>query len=153
MRPISLTASFLALAVLAPSLGEAQVCEGTPGPARLIIQVEGVRSDHGLMTASLYPGDKTQFLIKDGALKVWSVQAASPVTTLCIWLKAPGDYAVAVYHDANSVHRFVRGFLGPTQGYGFSRNPRIFFGPPSYEASKFPAGPGDTTIHIHLHYP
>ncbi len=154
MRPVSLLASLLAFfALQAPGPAAAQECEGTPGPARLIIQVEGVQSDRGLMTASLYPGDKTQFLIKNGALKVWSVPAAAPVTSMCIWLKATGDYAVAVYHDANANHRLDRGLLGPTEAYGFSRNPRIFLGPPSYDATKFPAAAGDTTIHIHLHYP
>jgi uncharacterized protein (DUF2141 family) len=149
-----LTGLLAALGLAAPGLARAQAdCEGTPGAARLIIHVDGVRSDRGLMTASLYPGDKSQFLVKNGALKVWSAPAKTGVTTLCIWLKAAGDYAVAVYHDANSNHRFDHNLLGPTEAYGFSKNPRIFLSPPDYEAVRFAAGPGDTTIEIHLRYP
>ena len=67
----------------------ALTCAGTPGEAKLILEIEGARSDKGLMTASLYPGDKSQFLAKNGALKVWSERARTPATRMCIWLKAP----------------------------------------------------------------
>ena len=137
----------------APVLARAQACEGTPSSSRLTVVVEGVRSAKGLMSSSLYPGDPSQFLIKNGALKVWRVPARPPATTMCIWLKAPGIYAVAVYHAANANYRLDRGPLGPTEGYGFSRNPHIFFSPPSFDAVKFKAEPGETTIHVRLHYP
>ncbi len=154
MAPMSRIFAVIAvMAALAAAPARAQECEGAPGPARLNILVEGVNSDRGLMTASLYPGDKTQFLIKNGALKVWSVPAKAPTTSLCIWLKAPGTYAVAVYHDANSNHRWDHSLFGRTEGIGFSKNPRLFLGPPSYEATVFQAGEGDTTIHIRLRYP
>ena len=131
----------------------AQDCEGTPGVARLYVVVDGVRSARGLMTASLYPGDKSQFLIRNGALKVWSVPAQAPTSSLCIWLRGPGTYAVAVYRDANANHRLDRGMFGPTEAYGFSNNPRILFSPPSFDAVKFQAKEGDTTIHVRLRYP
>src|SRR5258706_15079256 len=85
----------LAGMALAPTAANAQDCEGTPGVARLYVVVDGVRSARGLMVASLYPGDKGQFLIKNGALKVWSVPAQAPTSSLGIWLRGPGTYAVA----------------------------------------------------------
>ena len=127
--------------------------QGAPGAAKLSIVVEGVRSDRGLMTASLYPGDKSQFLIKNGALKVWSVAAQAPATKMCIWLRGPGTYAVAVYHDANSNHKLDIGMFGPTEAYGFTNNPRIMFAKPSYDSVKFPAKAGETTVHIRLNHP
>ncbi|MHB8527986.1 MAG: DUF2141 domain-containing protein [Caulobacteraceae bacterium] len=157
MIPAKTGALALTIAVacaLAAGAGRGQECEGTPGPARLIIHVDAVQSDRGLMTASLYPGDRSQFLIRNGALKVWSVPARAPSTRMCIWLTAPGTYAVAIYHDANSNHRLDRNALGmPSEAFGFSNNPRILFSPPSFQAVAFQAAAGDTELHIRLRYP
>lgn len=132
---------------------QAQACEGKPGGVRLIVSIENVRSDAGLMTASLYGADKTQFLVKNGALRVWRVAARKPTTTMCISLAAPGSFAVAVYHDANSNLKLDVGPLGPTEGYGFSNNPRILFSKPSLASTEFVAHPGDNFLHIRLRYP
>ena len=137
------------LGLAAGAGARAEECQGAPGAAKISIVVEGVRSDKGLMTASLYPGDKSQFLIKNGAVKVWSVPAQAPVTRLCIW-RSPGTYALAVYHDVASVHRFTVGMFGPTQDYGFSNNPRILFSKPSFESVRFQAKAGETILHIRL---
>ena len=43
-----------------------------------------------------------------------------------------GDYAVALFHDENGNGR-VDTMLGvPSEGVGFSNNPRLLFGPPSF---------------------
>jgi uncharacterized protein (DUF2141 family) len=146
--------AFLGLAAAAlaaaPLASHAQECEGAPSGNRLSIVIEGVRSNQGQMTASLYPDDKTQFLAKNGALKVWRVPAEAPVTRMCIWLKAPGTYGVAVYHDANANGRLDMGMIGPSEDYGFSRNPRILFSKPSLASVRFPATGAETTIDIRL---
>jgi uncharacterized protein (DUF2141 family) len=72
---------------------------------------------------------------------------------MCAWLPGPGTYAVVVYHDSKRAGRFVRGTFGPTQDYGFSRNPRLFLGPPSLNQVKFPAPAGETTVVIRMKYP
>ncbi len=142
----------LAAAALAaaPPASRAEDCEGAPSANKLSIVVEGVRSARGQMTASLYPDDRTQFLAKGGALKVWRVPAVAPVTRMCIWLKAPGIYGVAVYHDANANGRLDLGMLGPTEDYGFSRNPRILFSKPSLASVRFPTTGAETMIDVRL---
>ena len=154
MNSIKTVIAALALSILsiAPTLSHAADCEGTPSDTRLTIFVEEVRSSKGLMTASLYPNDKSQFLAKNGALKVWRVQAQAPTTQMCIWLKTPGTYAVAIYHDANANYKFNIGMFGPTEDYGFTNNPRIFFAKPSFNSVRFLAKAGETTVHIHLHH-
>lgn len=149
-----LTAAALALAMTAPAaVAVADTCQGTPSAAKLVITVSGVREARGLMTASLYPDDKSQFLVKNGALKVWSVAAAAPATRLCIWLKGAGTYALAVYQDLNSNHRFDVGSLGPKEPYGFSRNPRILFSKPALSAVRFPATAAVTSLTVRLNDP
>jgi uncharacterized protein (DUF2141 family) len=134
----------------APLVSSAEECEGVPSANKLSIIVEGIRSSQGQMTASLYPDDKSKFLATGGALKVWRVPAQTPVTPMCIWLKAPGTYGVAVYHDTNANGRLDLGMLGPSEDYGFSRNPHILFSKPSFASVRFPAAGADTTVHIRL---
>ena len=148
-------ALLLAGLAVAPGAGHAQAtCQGDPSDTKLHVVVQGVRNDDGLMTATLYGDDPVKFLRGAGELKVWREPAKAPVTEMCVWLPAPGNYAVAVYHDAKRAMRFTRGPLGmPTQGYGFSRNPHLFLGPPSLGATTFPAAAGETTVFVKLRYP
>lgn len=52
---------------------------------------------------------------------------------------AYGNYAIAVYHDANENGELDTNFLGiPTEKYGFSNGARGKFGPATWEQAKFP---------------
>lgn len=148
-------ALLLAGLAAAPVTAQGQAtCQGEPSDTKLHVIVQGVRSDEGLVTATLYGDDPVKFLKGAGELKVWREPAKAPVTEMCVWLPGPGTYAVAVYHDARRAMRFTRGPFGmPTQGYGFSRNPHLFLGPPSLGATTFPATTSDTTVFINLRYP
>jgi uncharacterized protein (DUF2141 family) len=146
-------ASAVPLLALAPSLAMAAPCQGVPTATRLTILVDNVNTARGLMTGSLYPGEASQFLIKNGALKVWSVPATAPQTRMCIWLRGPGTYAFAVYHDANSNGKWDHKLLSGIEGFGFSNNPRTLLSAPTYDQVKFEAGPGETTLHLRLRYP
>ena len=138
--------------ILANAVAAAPICEGTTSDTSLHIVIDGVRSDAGLMAATLYGDDEAHFLKAKGSLKVWRVAAQAPSTTMCIWLPRPGPYEVAAYHDANSNQKWDHRSLGSIEGFGFSRNPTIFFSPPSLKATRFQAAAGDTTIHIKLSY-
>jgi uncharacterized protein (DUF2141 family) len=137
-----------------PALGaRAETCEWPQSAYRLNIIVDGLHSGRGLMTASLYGADRSQYLVKNGAIRVWSTPAKAPATSMCIWLKSPGVYAVAIYQDLKSNHHFDLGPLGPIDPYGFSRNPAIFLSAPSFDHVKFQVQAGETTIHVRLHNP
>jgi uncharacterized protein (DUF2141 family) len=135
----------------APAL--AQRCEGQPSATKLEIVVDGVRTERGLMTATVYPPEAGKFLKAKGEIAVWRVPAKAPATTMCVWLPSPGAYAVAIYDDLNGNHRFDHTTFAPLEPYGFSNDPRLFLGPPSAAAARFTAGPGETTIRVHLRYP
>lgn len=59
--------------------------------------------------------------------------------TEIIPLKLPkGNYAIAIFHDANDNDKLDRAFTGiPTEFYGFSNNARGMFGPPDLEDQLF----------------
>src|SRR5579859_4296637 len=157
IRTFTAAAGALSLATLAmaPVAARSQAnCQGDPSDTKLHVIVQGVRSDEGVMTATLYGDDPVKFLRGAGELRVWREPAKAPVTEMCVWLPGPGNYAVAIYHDAKRAMRFTRGALGmPNQGYGFSRNPHLFLGPPSLAATTFPAETGETTVFVKLRYP
>jgi hypothetical protein len=90
-----------------------------------------MRSGRGNITITMYPDEPSHFL--DGAYKVarQEVAVTLPVTSACFALPAPGYYAVALFHDENDDHHLNTNALGiPTEGYGFSNNPTLYFGPP-----------------------
>lgn len=49
-----------------------------------------------------------------------------------------GGYAITAFHDENNNDKLDTGLFGiPKEGFAFSNNPSVFFGPPSYLKSKF----------------
>ena len=153
MNSLAAIASAASMPALRPAPASAAACQGAPTATRLTVAIDNVDASRGLMTGSLYPGDRSVFLVKNGALKVWSVPAAAPQTRMCIYLRGPGTYAFAVYHDANSNGRWDHHLLGEIEGVGFSNNPHLMFSKPSYDQVKFEAGPGETTLHVRMYYP
>lgn len=62
----------------------------------------------------------------------------------------PGSYAVALFHDENDNGRLDKRFGIPTEGFGFSNNPHLWFGPPSFKAARvaLTAGRVDETVRL-----
>ncbi len=64
----------------------------------------------------------------------------------------PGTVAVRLFHDENSNGKLDTNLFGiPSEGYGFSNNPRSRFGEPPLKDRVFELH-ADTTIHIELIY-
>ena len=63
-----------------------------------------------------------------------------------------GTYALAMIHDENGNDRLDT-FAGiPREGVGFSRNPRLTFGPPRFKAAGFPVMTGNSEERIRVKY-
>jgi uncharacterized protein (DUF2141 family) len=63
-----------------------------------------------------------------------------------------GEYAMTFIHDENANGKLDTNFFGiPKEGYGFSNNPKAYFGPPSYGKSKFELKE-ESEIHIKMSY-
>jgi len=43
------------------------------------------------------------------------------------------NYAIAIFHDKNSNNKFDTFFSIPKEKFGFSKNARVFLGPPKFE--------------------
>lgn len=114
------------------------------------VRFEGVRSAKGLLRACLtrnpayFPKCE-----KDPASFKASI-AATKDARLVFGDVPPGDYALMVLHDENSNAK-VDTMLGiPREGVGFSRNPKLYFGPPSFKAVliHIPAGRSETDVKL-----
>lgn len=121
----------LALLVLAAGLGI-----GAAPVASLEVTLGSVRSDTGVLRLCLTadPGNFPS-CVDDADAITRTVPAAT--RSVRFGTLAAGGYAVAVIHDENSNAKLDT-FAGiPREGFGFSRNPAIRFGPPRFAAARF----------------
>ena len=117
----------------------------------LEIGFAGQRSTKGMMRVCL-TADPANFpnCVDDAAAVTRSVSAGAGALTIPGLV--PGAYAVAVIHDENGNARLDT-FAGiPREGFGFSRNPAIRFGPPRFAAAEFPLTAGAEKQQIRLRY-
>jgi uncharacterized protein (DUF2141 family) len=129
-------------------------CTGTPSDTRLYVDVERIKSSEGLIAVTLYADDAKRFLAKRGSLYVGRVPARAPATTVCIHVPRPGVYGIAVYHDADADRSFDRNGIGlPKEGYGFSNNPPVLFGLPSFRSVRLNVPRTDMHTRVRMRYP
>lgn len=65
---------------------------------------------------------------------------------------APGGYAVSLFHDQNRNNQLDTVLGIPREGFGFSRNPTIRFGPPSFNAVRINIIPGSSRMTVNMQY-
>lgn len=137
-----------------PALAQEDGCTGPPSATRLYVNVSNVRSGQGLVAVTLYADDRKRFLAKRGSLYVGRVPASVGTTRVCIYLPAPGTYALAVYHDEDANRKFKRSGIGlPAEGYGFSNNAATLFGLPAFRSVRFSVPRSGFDTAIKLKYP
>jgi uncharacterized protein (DUF2141 family) len=149
-----LTAAAAVLAHSASASAQPSTCTGREGPVRLYVNVEGVRNSQGLIAVTLYEDDSDRFLAKRGSLYVGRTRAKAPTTSTCIYLPKTGVYALAVYHDEDGDRGIDRSAIGiPTEGVGFSNNPRLILSIPSFRSVRLSVPRNNMRTSITLRYP
>jgi uncharacterized protein (DUF2141 family) len=62
-----------------------------------------------------------------------------------------GTYAIGVIHDLDNNGKLSTNAVGyPTEKFGFSKNPKVYFGPPSFEKAAFVLGKTAVSLEIDL---
>ncbi len=125
-----------------------------PGAApisTLKLSIEKLRSDKGMLRVCL-TADPKNFpgCLDDAHALTRNVPAGQ--TDIEIGGLPHGDYAAAVIHDENSNAKLDT-FMGiPREGFGFSRNPAIHFGPPRFSAAQFTVNSGHEQQDVRMRY-
>lgn len=118
--------------------------------ASLDIEITGLRSAKGVIQLCLTADAGAFPDCKSGGGIKRTLSAAAP--RIRFEGLAPGEYAVAVIHDANANARLDTTLGIPREGFGFSRNPAIRFGPPRFTAAQFAVGAGSETQQVRMRY-
>ncbi|MCW1382109.1 DUF2141 domain-containing protein [Novosphingobium sp. KCTC 2891] len=123
-----------------------------PERSSVLVEVDGLRSAKGLVQACL-TADRATFpnCQKDPAALHLSV-AAKNGETLVFHDVLPGRYAIALFHDENANGRMDKMMMIPKEGYGFSRDAPVRFGPPSFGAAAFTLGETQLRTAIRVRY-
>jgi len=127
------------------------VLAGASPVARLELDVDRLRSSKGLIQLCL-TSDPTNFpnCVDDAR----ALRRTVPATTRAVRFDAlpVGAYAVAVVHDENGNSRLDTLMGIPREGFGFSRNPAVGFGPPKFAAARFDLDQKGTEQNIRMRY-
>ena len=139
MRHRSGTVLALIVLAFAPAVGSVQAQAPAPG-TEVHVSVTGLRSTKGQVLICLTTKAKGfPDCSKDPSARKLAVPAGS---TLIIQLGAvpPGQYAISLLHDENGNGKVDTFMMMPKEGFGFSRDAPVRFGPPSFAQAAFMVG-------------
>lgn len=104
---------------------------------KLNLNIEGVPSEKGSICYAVYDNESS-FLKLDKVFKSGLVKAETGLTTIEINDLPDGDYAIAIFHDANGNEILDTNMLGiPKEQVGFTKGKLKMFGPPKYNECTF----------------
>ena len=121
--------------------------------ATLNVTVTGANSDEGHLLISLF--DRAEFFPDkpEKAIYAKKVRLKNRRAKVSLNKLKAGDYAIAIAHDANDNGKLDTNGIGiPTEGFGFSRNPKIMVGPPKFEKSRIHVDQKNVSTEIMLKY-
>jgi len=121
------------------------------------VDIVGLRSAKGLIQACMTTKAKT---FPDCEKDPQALRITEPAQTagagghpvLVFRHVMPGSYAVSLIHDENSNGKLDTSMGIPKEGYGFSRDAAVMFGPPKFDAAKFVVGAADVNLKILVRY-
>ncbi len=116
----------------------------------LTVVISGIEEARGEIRLALY--DSAEAFDDNGeATRKGLAPATGEEITVTIDDLPAGQYAIKLYHDADSDGELGRNMMGmPKERYGFSNN-KGRFGPPPWQDAVFEVAEGaDTTISINL---
>lgn len=151
---MSVSAMRLRIAGLAAALLLAAPAVAQAGPINVSINVSitGIRNSDGVIRCGLF--NAPVGFREPGKEMMEATSQISGGRASCAFKSVPaGTYAIAVFHAERGERKMDIGPFGrPKQGVGFSNNPSITFGPPSFSAASFKVGNDPVNLSIQLSY-
>lgn len=102
--------------------------------ADLTVEVRGIRSGDGRLYVAVHaPQTRDTFPAGEG-VAAFRQDAQVGALRFVVRDLPPGQYAVNAFHDENGNGELDTNLFGiPTEGYGFTNDPKTTFGPPDFE--------------------
>lgn len=120
----------------------------------LTVAVDAINSQEGNVCFKLFAGSQGFPNEDESAVLKQCVPVAEVPLTITFEDLAFGNYALAVYHDANTDGVMNRNALGmPSEGYGFSNDAPAITGPAQFADAMFLIAGPDTDIQLTMRYP
>lgn len=119
----------------------------------LTVEIDGLKQTKGQICYSLFTQSQGFPESTDKALQAECIPVREKSPVLIIENLQMGNYALAVFHDANVDGELNRNFLGiPREGFGFSQNPQIKTSPPSFGDSVVVITESKTNLQVQLRH-
>ena len=127
---------------------------GAALPARETVtaEVDGLRSSRGVVRACLTADPDTFPDCQKDPEALHATVPASNGGTVVFRQVLPGRYAIALFHDENANGRLDKVMMIPREGFGFSRDAPVRFGPPRFAAAAFVLGDAQLRTIIRVRY-
>lgn len=134
------------------ALGLFAALAGTAAPGSVDADVTGFRSSKGQVLACLTTrADRFPDCQKDPNARRVTIATTNAGTLRFDGLPS-GDYALALIHDENGNGRLDTMMGIPREGFGFSRNPAIRFGPPRFSEARISVTSGAVDQNVKVKY-
>jgi uncharacterized protein (DUF2141 family) len=124
---------------------------GQSNQTSLQVSISGASSDTGSIRILVFSKpsgfpDQVKQAVRSISLPPKSGKAIFKLTDL-----PAGTYAIGVIHDLDNNGKLSTNAVGyPTEKFGFSKNPKVYFGPPSFEKAAFVLGKTAVSLEISL---
>ncbi len=124
---------------------------GQSNLTNLQVSISGASSDTGSIRILVFSKpsgfpDQVKQAVRSISLPSKNGKASFKLTHL-----PTGTYAIGVIHDQDNNGKLSTNAVGyPTEKFGFSNNPKVYFGPPSFEKAAFVLGKTAVSLEISL---
>lgn len=124
------------------------ICSPGENNASILVHVENIASVEGNIRAQIYSDKEEDFLEKGRKLVRVDIPVEANEQSVCVPLPATGNYSLVILHDKNANGK--ADFF--SEGFGFSNNPKLRFGPPDVEDAAFSVHEGVNQMTVNLQY-
>jgi len=122
-----------------------------PKNTKLDIHISHAKSDKGMIRVLIFSKEAGFPDQPSKALKSLSIPPKNKGGLLSVTDLPSGNYAISVIHDEDNDGKLTTNAVGyPTEKFGFSNNPKVYFSPPSFEKAAFTLGSDSKRIQIEL---
>ena len=142
-------AHWLAALICAAALASAPF---TAHAADLTVSIDNVADDAGQVLVALFDTAETfpRAMLRGEKVSATKRDAKGRVTVVFSGL-APGRYALSAFHDRDANGQLNSNMMGlPTEPYGFSRDARGNFGPPTFSDAALDLPEAGLTISLRV---